>query len=49
LKRLTFIIKRGFREFSKLYQLNPDVIQDVNQKMKDNTNQTFFEKRENFI
>lgn len=49
LLRLNFIIKRGFREFSKLYQLNPNAIHDVSQKMKDNTNLIFEETRKEFL
>lgn len=49
LMRLAFIIKRGFREFSKLYQLNPNAIHDVSQKMKDNCNLIFGETRKEFL
>lgn len=47
--RLAFIVRRGFREFSKLYQLNPNVIHDVSQKMKDNCNHIFVETKKEFI
>lgn len=49
LLRLAFIVRRGFREFSKLYQLNPNAIHDVSQKMKDNCNLIFEETRKEFI
>lgn len=49
LQRLAFVIKRGFREFSKLYQLNADIIHSVNQKMKDNCNNIFEEQRPELI
>jgi hypothetical protein len=49
LLRLAFIVRRGFREFSKLYQLNPNAIHDVSQKMKDNCNLIFEETRREFL
>ena len=49
LLRLKFIIRRGFREFSKLYQINRDIIHDVSQKMKDNCNDIFEQNQGEFI
>lgn len=45
LNRLSFIVKRGFRDFSKLYQLNDRIINDVNRKMKDYLNDVFLNRR----
>jgi hypothetical protein len=44
LGRLCFIVKRGFRDFSKLYQLNDRIINDANHKMKDNLNDVFLQR-----
>lgn len=49
LLRLNFLLERGFREFSKLYQLDANTIHEVNQKMKDNCNDIFEEQRKEFI
>lgn len=45
LDRLSFIVSRGFRDFSKLYQLNDRIINDVNRKMKDYLNDVFLHRR----
>jgi hypothetical protein len=42
--RLKFILQRGFREFAKFYQINPDKISKVNQDMKDKCNSNIFEE-----
>lgn len=35
LEKVIFVLKRGFREFTKLYVLNPNLVTDFNQNMKD--------------
>ena len=44
MERLKFILNRGFREFQKLYELQPDSIHDIKQKLPDYLNDIFEEK-----
>ena len=37
-ERLKFYLKTGFRAFKKLYELHPDSIHDVKQKLPDHLN-----------
>ncbi len=35
LEKVIFVLKRGFKEFTKLFILNPSIVADFNQNMKD--------------
>lgn len=43
LLRLQFVLKRGFREFSRFYAIDQEKIHKANQNMKDNCNLYIFE------
>lgn len=46
MERLKFILNRGFKEFHKLYELQPDSIHDIKQKLPDYLND-IYEENEN--
>ena len=41
LERANFILQRGFREFQKLYDLDPQMIHDIKIKLTGNCNSVF--------
>ena len=47
--RLKFVLERGFKQFSKLYEIKKDLVINVNQQMKDNSSSVFELTENEFI
>jgi len=47
LERANFILRRGFREFQKLYELNKDLIHDIRVRLTDNCDSVFMVEHKN--